>query len=76
MNSFFPEPGFYSEDLGDLTFGVRLGNVLQVIQKDWLRHIQGRPFLGFKVATLVPYEPKLIDLSLLSVQHVNTTVKS
>ncbi|XP_049821340.1 xaa-Pro aminopeptidase ApepP [Aethina tumida] len=59
------EPGFYSEG----EFGVRLENVLEVIEKPWLRHTSGHEFLGFKVLTLVPYEPKLLKLSLLSVHH-------
>ncbi|RZB41166.1 xaa-Pro aminopeptidase 1-like, partial [Asbolus verrucosus] len=55
------EPGFYKED----DFGIRLENVMEVVEKN-LPRVDGISFLGFKVVTLVPYEPKLIDLSLLS----------
>jgi hypothetical protein len=43
---------------------------MEVIEKRWLKHKYGRTFLGFKTVTLVPYEPKLIDLGLLSVHQV------
>ncbi|XP_044262577.1 xaa-Pro aminopeptidase ApepP-like isoform X1 [Tribolium madens] len=56
------EPGYYQEN----DFGIRLENVMEVIDKKWLRSIHGTSYLGFKTVTLVPYEPKLIDLSLLS----------
>ncbi|CAH0552784.1 unnamed protein product [Brassicogethes aeneus] len=62
---FSNEPGLYREG----EFGVRLENILEVIEKPWLPHSSGHEFLGFKIITLVPYEPKLIKLSLLSVQH-------
>ncbi|XP_063893288.1 xaa-Pro aminopeptidase 1 [Helicoverpa armigera] len=49
------EPGWY--DPGK--FGVRLGNILEVVPKP-------NGFLGFNEATLIPYEPKLIDKSMLT----------
>ncbi|XP_074035620.1 xaa-Pro aminopeptidase ApepP isoform X2 [Leptinotarsa decemlineata] len=58
------EPGFYREG----EFGIRLANVMEVIEKPWLKH-GGHTFLGFKVVTFVPFEPKLIKLSLLSHQQ-------
>lgn len=61
----FAEPGYYREN----EFGVRLENVLEVIEKPWL-HVSGQAMYGFKEVTLVPYEPKLIDFSLLSFYHV------
>lgn len=37
----------------------------------WLKDENtGDPYLGFKDVTLVPYEPKLIDLSLMDFYHV------
>jgi Xaa-Pro aminopeptidase len=60
------EPGYY----GETGFGIRLENVMEVIEKRWLKHKYGRTFLGFKTVTLVPYEPKLIDLGLLSVHQI------
>ncbi|RVE53172.1 hypothetical protein evm_002269 [Chilo suppressalis] len=50
----FPEPAWY-----DTKFGVSLGNVLEVIPK-------GSMYIGFREATLIPYEPKLIDKNMLT----------
>ncbi|KAJ8963735.1 hypothetical protein NQ314_005414 [Rhamnusium bicolor] len=58
-------PGFYRE--GD--FGVRLENMLEVVEKAWLKHTSGHTFLGFRTVTFVPFEPKLTKLSLLSTQQ-------
>ncbi|CAH1975267.1 unnamed protein product [Acanthoscelides obtectus] len=55
------EPGYYR----DGQFGIKLENILQVVDKPWLNH-GGHAFLGFKVITLVPFEPNLIKLELLS----------
>lgn len=60
------EPGYYNE--GD--FGIRLENVMEVVEKQWL-HTYGHTFLGFKTITLVPYEPKLIEIGLLSTEQVS-----
>lgn len=59
------EPAFYKQGY----FGVRLENVLEVIDTQ-KRHPSGARFLRFKELTLVPYEAKLIDRSLLSTQEV------
>ncbi|KAL5272992.1 XPNPEP2 family protein [Megaselia abdita] len=59
------EPGIYSTDL---QFGVRLGNVLEVVETGD-HHSPGVKFLAFNDITLVPYEPKLIDGSLLSMEE-------
>ncbi|XP_076287717.1 xaa-Pro aminopeptidase 1-like isoform X2 [Lasioglossum baleicum] len=53
------EPGYYKE--GD--FGVRLENVLEVVKAG------NSEFLKFRDVTLVPYEPKLIDISMLNPSH-------
>lgn len=52
-------------------FGVRLGNVLEVIDTE-KQHPSGAKFLRFRDITLVPYEPKLIERALLSTQEVRT----
>ncbi|GBP63532.1 Xaa-Pro aminopeptidase 1 [Eumeta japonica] len=49
------EPAWYEPK----EFGVHLGNILEVIG------LEGG-FLAFREATLVPYEPKLIDRTLLT----------
>ncbi|KAL3276551.1 hypothetical protein HHI36_011926 [Cryptolaemus montrouzieri] len=59
------EPGFYSEG----EFGVRLENVIEVVERKWLPRGHGYSFLGFKDRTLVPYDSKLLDLDLLSSFH-------
>ncbi|XP_053978768.1 xaa-Pro aminopeptidase 1-like isoform X1 [Hylaeus volcanicus] len=58
------EPGYYKE--GD--FGVRLENIIEVIEAGKSRGTE--PFLKFRDVTLVPYEPKLIDTSMLNPSHI------
>ncbi|KAL0832608.1 hypothetical protein ABMA28_000805 [Loxostege sticticalis] len=48
------EPGWY-----EAKFGVQLGNVLEVISKSNM-------YIGFREATLIPYEPKLIERNMLT----------
>jgi len=50
------EPGYYKTDF----FGIRIENVLLLVKKG-----DGK-FMGFENLTVVPYERKLIDLSLLT----------
>nr|XP_033332361.1 xaa-Pro aminopeptidase 1-like isoform X2 [Megalopta genalis] len=57
------EPGYYKE--GD--FGVRLENVLEVVEAS--ASGDADTFLKFRDVTLVPYEPKLIDVSMLNPSH-------
>ncbi|KRT80197.1 Peptidase [Oryctes borbonicus] len=63
---FSVEPGYYSESY----FGIRLENILEVVNKPWLKHMSGQNFLGFVDVTLVPFEPKLINRTLLSSYHI------
>ncbi|EDW83651.1 uncharacterized protein Dwil_GK13723 [Drosophila willistoni] len=58
---FSSESGYYKRD----DFGVRLKNVLEAIDTGHT-HPSGAHFLAFQDVTLVPYEPKLIDSTLLS----------
>ena len=58
------EPGVYKEG----QYGIRIENLLAV-QKD-IKTQMGQ-FLSFETLTLVPYERRLIDLSLLSQEEVN-----
>ena len=68
---FSDEPGYYEPGVG----GVRLETVLHTVKKDTLKHRghyeSDKGFLGFEPVTLVPFEPHLIDFSLLSEQQVN-----
>lgn len=61
----FLEPGIYLKD-----FGVRLENVLEVVEKPHIKNQYGHSFLGFKVVTLVPYSRKLMNVAMLSLQQV------
>ncbi|XP_014371061.2 xaa-Pro aminopeptidase 1 [Papilio machaon] len=54
------EPAWYEPR----KFGIRLGNVLEVVAKP-------NGYLGFREATLLPYEPKLIDRNLLTEYEIN-----
>ncbi|KAJ8727421.1 hypothetical protein PYW07_001540 [Mythimna separata] len=49
------EPGWYEPG----KYGVRLGNILEVVSRS-------NGYLGFHEATLLPFEPKLIDKSMLT----------
>ncbi|KAG8262233.1 Xaa-Pro aminopeptidase 2, partial [Homalodisca vitripennis] len=60
---FTEEPGFYQEG----QFGMRLENVLEVVQNNF--NSTHGPFLSFRIITLIPFEPKLIDRSRLSPQQ-------
>ncbi|EDV42231.1 uncharacterized protein Dana_GF17113, isoform B [Drosophila ananassae] len=68
-NSFhFKEGYFFSSESGYYKrndFGVRLKNVLEVVDTGHT-HPSGAHFLAFQDVTMVPYEPKLIDSTLLS----------
>ncbi|XP_046392422.1 xaa-Pro aminopeptidase 1-like [Ischnura elegans] len=61
---FSNEPGYYH----DAEFGIRLENVLEVVKAKTKYNFDG-PYLALRPVTLVPYEPKLIDLDLLSNEH-------
>ncbi|XP_050428799.1 xaa-Pro aminopeptidase ApepP-like [Adelges cooleyi] len=56
------EPGYYKEN----HFGVRLETILEVIAKN---ETMGK-FLTFTPITLVPFEPKLINYSMLSPKQI------
>lgn len=62
---FFLEPGLYKKG----RFGIRLKNVLEVYDTGE-HHPSGARFLGFRDISLIPFEPKLIDRGLLSLQEV------
>ncbi|CAO1403440.1 unnamed protein product [Diamesa hyperborea] len=57
-------PGYFKPH----DFGIRLKNVLEVIDTN-VKHPSGSQFLAFRDTTLVPFEAKLIDKTLLSVQE-------
>lgn len=57
-------PGLYKPN----EYGIRLKNVLEVVDAG---KISGIRYLTFRVATLVPFEMKFIDLMLLSPAEVS-----
>lgn len=62
----FPEPGYYKNGV----FGVRLENVLEVIDTGEIHEPSGLPFLAFRDVTLVPFDDKLIDRTLMCKSEV------
>ncbi|KAL4232855.1 Xaa-Pro aminopeptidase 1 [Mactra antiquata] len=70
-NQFFSdEPGFYE----DGKFGIRLENIIRVVNATTDYSFPGTQFLTFEHVTLVPYEPHLIVLDLLNdkqIQYLN-----
>lgn len=67
---FTVAPGFYKAN----DFGVRLKNVLEVVDTGDV-HFSGSKYLAFDVTTLVPFETKLIDKAMLSVEEVKFYLK-
>lgn len=58
---FTVAPGYYKQN----DFGIRLKNVFEVISSS------RSGFLEMRVATLVPFETKLIDRTMLSLSEVS-----
>mmetsp|Transcript_24714 Transcript_24714/g.35487 ORF Transcript_24714/g.35487 Transcript_24714/m.35487 type:complete len:697 (-) Transcript_24714:639-2729(-) len=56
------EPGFYEPG----AFGIRIENLLEVVQEDRLDTFQGRGFLGFRRLTHIPIQKKLLQRDLLT----------
>ncbi|CAH1408360.1 unnamed protein product [Nezara viridula] len=61
---FSDEPGYYKED----HYGIRLENILEVISVNKTDAVE--KYLAFKTVTLIPFEPKLINLKMLSPNQV------
>ena len=56
------EPGFYEKN----EFGIRIENLLEIIEKKNIDPFEGKPLLGFKKLTKIPIQKKLIKLELLT----------
>lgn len=56
------EPGYYE----DGAFGVRIENVMEVVEVHTQFNFGGLKYYGLKSQTLVPYQAKLIDVSMLT----------
>jgi len=63
---FSDEPGYYE----DGSFGIRLETLVSIVEANTTFHFNGKKYLGFKPATLVPFEPKLIKYELLSADQI------
>ncbi|XP_031376726.1 aminopeptidase P2 [Punica granatum] len=61
------EPGYYE----DHAFGIRIENLLCVVEAETPNNFGGLVYLGFEKLTFVPIQTKMIDLSLLSTAEVN-----
>ncbi|KAJ6828090.1 putative Xaa-Pro aminopeptidase P [Iris pallida] len=61
------EPGYYE----DYSFGIRIENLLYVIEKNLPNSFGGVGYLGFEKLTFVPIQSKLIEQSLLSSSEIN-----
>ena len=66
---FSDEPGFYK----DGEYGIRIETVLRVVNVDFQDETYGK-FLGFEPVMLVPFEPKLIDFSMMSPGQVSMEI--
>ncbi|OXB57152.1 hypothetical protein ASZ78_000553 [Callipepla squamata] len=60
------EPGYYQ----DGEFGIRIEDVVQVVEAQTEHTTGEKPFLTFEVVSLVPYDRNLIDVSLLSQEQI------
>ena len=60
------EPGYYE----DGNFGIRIENLLVVVQRPDLPEFAGRKWLGFERLTHIPIQLKLVDVSLLTAADV------
>nr|XP_027220266.1 xaa-Pro aminopeptidase 1-like [Penaeus vannamei] len=58
---FSDEPGFYKDN----EYGIRLENIVVAVRKN-TKYTFDKPSLGFEPVTLVPFESKLINGTLLS----------
>ena len=58
------EPGYYREN----EFGIRLENLIYVI---YIKEIDGNKLLGFENLTFVPFDTRLIDITLLTNSEIN-----
>lgn len=56
------EPGYYETD----KFGVRIENILQVIDANQTKYFNGAGAYKFDDVTMVPIQIKLIDIDLLT----------
>ncbi|KAF8018103.1 hypothetical protein BT93_H3107 [Corymbia citriodora subsp. variegata] len=61
------EPGYYE----DHAFGIRIENLLSVVEMNTPNHFGGIGYLGFEKLTFVPIQTKMVDTALLSSAEIN-----
>jgi len=61
------EPGYYE----DGSFGIRIENIIQVVEKKLKHNYGNRGYLGFEVVTMAPLCKELIVPQLLSTEEVD-----
>ncbi|XP_048135894.1 aminopeptidase P2 isoform X1 [Rhodamnia argentea] len=61
------EPGYYE----DHAFGIRIENLLSVVEINTPNHFGGIGYLGFEKLTFVPIQTKMVDSALLSSVEIN-----
>ncbi len=60
------EPGYYEEE----DFGIRIENLLLVVEKVRMGEFAGRKFLGFEKLTHIPLQHKLINFDLMTPSEI------
>lgn len=60
------EPGYYEDEV----FGIRLENLVLIKKAATPHNFKNKDFLTFEPLTLVPYQTKLIDPSLLTAEEI------
>ena len=60
------EPGYYEAG----NFGIRIENLLIVVNKPELGEFAGKGFLGFEKLTMIPIQKKLMNTSLLTAGEI------
>jgi len=61
------EPGYYE----DGAFGIRIENIIQVVEKTLKHNFGGKGFLGFEVVTMAPMYRDLMVPNLLSTEEID-----
>jgi len=61
------EPGYYE----DGNFGLRHENIAMVVKADTKYDFDGYEFYGFVPVTMVPFQRKMIDVDLMSIDQIN-----
>jgi len=56
------EPGYYENG----NFGIRIENLLEVVERPEFGSFGGNGFLGFKKLTMIPIQKKMMVLDLLT----------